>query len=468
MQVNGSVNVTAGFLLAGDQVAVENGVGKNADNLDFASFLAQPQKGADKAVPKVSEKKETQQSVCPKESSDNVATQERDSNEPVESPNTAGADTVKREAVVVSDEKQEMVEVDEVQISELIGNLFQMITDQLELPVQDLQEALKAFGMEPVDLLTTDGLKEIFLNVKAVDVSDLIVDEDLNLEFQDLAQRFHDIFLANDVKEESADLLASNEDIIRILEETAVTQDVEEFAPPPVAQTKEKEQLKENAEPEVIVDIQTDKRRVPVGAARSQNESAMDEEPGHAEKIAPEKEIHSVRRESFSHPVLEPLKEAVDRVETPEFAEQPVQETDIVNQVVEQIRVNMNRTTTSLQLQLYPEHLGKIQINVVSKDGVMTARIVAETENARQAIEGGLANLKEAMEGQDLKVDAIEVMVSTAGFERGDEEQGSFEQERTAKGRRKLNLSDLEEEPEEETAELEKMKQAGSSVSYTA
>ena len=99
----------------------------------------------------------------------------------------------------------------------------------------------------------------------------------------------------------------------------------------------------------------------------------------------------------------------------------------------------------------------------------MTAKIVAETEAAKQAIEGGLTNLKDAMQHQNLKVEAIEVMVSTTGFERGNEEQMANEQRSTGRNRRKLDLSESDEEISlEEEAEAEKMKASGSSVSYMA
>ena len=177
----------------------------------------------------------------------------------------------------------------------------------------------------------------------------------------------------------------------------------------------------------------------------------------------------TTKKNTFENPILQAIQNAVNNVETVVNAEQPVQQVDIVRQVVEQVRVNMNQQATSLELQLYPEHLGRIQINVVSKDGVLTASIVAETEAAKQAIEGGLLNLKEAMQQQDLKVEAIEVMVSTMGFEKGEEQQQSFDEKGSSNPRRKIDLSELGEAiPVEDEVEIEKMKATGSSVSYRA
>ena len=156
------------------------------------------------------------------------------------------------------------------------------------------------------------------------------------------------------------------------------------------------------------------------------------------------------------NPILQNIQDALNKVTLTEHTDNVNKPQPVVEQIVEQVRVHMNQDATSMELQLYPEHLGKIQIHVVSKDGVMTARIA------------GLANLKEAFEQQDLKVEAVEVMVSTAGFEKGQDQQERPEQKRTGGKTGKLVYSDTEEEELEEQAETERMRMTGSSVSYTA
>ena len=99
----------------------------------------------------------------------------------------------------------------------------------------------------------------------------------------------------------------------------------------------------------------------------------------------------------------------------------------------------------------------------------MTARIAAETETARQAIEAGLNNLKESLENQNLKVDAIEVMVSTAAFTNGEERQDDYRQQGNGNKNKKLNLSNVDEEMSDEEQEIEQLRASdGSSVTYLA
>lgn len=224
-------------------------------------------------------------------------------------------------------------------------------------------------------------------------------------------------------------------------------------------------------EPEVIVT----KDNTPVAGTKqnAENDNSQPEDDAKAEET-PEiwnKDTVETTRESreFVNPVLQNIQDALQNVEAMDRPENVSESRQIVEQVIEQVKIHMNQDTTSLQLQLYPEHLGRIQINVVSKDGVMTASIAAETEQAKQAIENGLASLKETFEQQNLKVDAVEVMVSTAGFERGNEEHNTPEQDKASRRTGKLTFSDIEEdEATEEAAEQERMRASGSSVSYTA
>ena len=122
-----------------------------------------------------------------------------------------------------------------------------------------------------------------------------------------------------------------------------------------------------------------------------------------------------------------------------------------------------------MELQLYPEHLGKLQISLASKGGIVTVSIVAENELAKAAIENSINTLKESFVNQDIKVEAVEVSVSTAAFSQNQDRQTGESQEGKQGGKRRINLGDLledEELSENEELEIQMMKEEGRSVSY--
>ena len=147
-----------------------------------------------------------------------------------------------------------------------------------------------------------------------------------------------------------------------------------------------------------------------------------------------------------------------------------VTEADIVRQIIDDIKVNLSKDVTSIEVQLNPENLGKVQVHVATEDGVMQAKIIAETEAAKNAIENSLALLKETFENQDLKVDAIEVMVGTYEFfNEGENDEFQNESNNSSNKTGSINLDDVvqEEVSEEEQLQIEIMKAQGNRVSYS-
>ena len=172
----------------------------------------------------------------------------------------------------------------------------------------------------------------------------------------------------------------------------------------------------------------------------------------------------------FENPILQNIQESLEMTDDVALSGEITRaQVQVIDQIVEQVKVQMNQDNTTLQMQLYPEHLGRIQINVVSKEGIMTAQIVAENDAAKQAIEGGLASLKETMENQNIKIEAIEVMVSTTGFQQNDEKNEFANPQSKGKKSGKIDLNALEDGDvdADDMGELEKMKVSGSSVSYS-
>lgn len=143
--------------------------------------------------------------------------------------------------------------------------------------------------------------------------------------------------------------------------------------------------------------------------------------------------------------------------------------TSIVRQITEQIKATSGNGISSIEITLNPESLGKVNIQVVSKDGAVTAQISTENEITKQAIESQIATLKETLANQNIKVDAVEVTVSNHSFENNGEsgEKEQKEQGKSTTGK-KILLRDFFEEPEEEPEENIIMKAEGNTVSYSA
>ncbi|MBM7586835.1 flagellar hook-length control protein FliK [Bacillus pakistanensis] len=69
---------------------------------------------------------------------------------------------------------------------------------------------------------------------------------------------------------------------------------------------------------------------------------------------------------------------------------------------------NMNK----LLVKLYPEHLGTLRIELVQKDGMMTAKILTSTAGVKEILDSQIHALKQALTSQNLQVDKIEISQS--------------------------------------------------------
>lgn len=152
---------------------------------------------------------------------------------------------------------------------------------------------------------------------------------------------------------------------------------------------------------------------------------------------------------------------------------------DLLEQVAEQIRVNVSEGTSSMEMQLNPENLGKVYVNISSKEGVIHAQLAASNEAVRAALETQVADLRQNLNQAGVKVDAIEVTVASHEFEKNleqnqenEKQQGERQQEQSGGRRRNLNLSSLDGlsglMTEEETLAAQMMRENGNSMDVTA
>lgn len=151
---------------------------------------------------------------------------------------------------------------------------------------------------------------------------------------------------------------------------------------------------------------------------------------------------------------------------------------NIIKQIVEFTKVTVAEHATTMEMQLNPEHLGKIFLELTSKEGSVSAKIMAQNEVVKEALEAQIADLRQNMNQSGIKVDAIEVTVESHEFERNleqnarQDERQAEQQEKAAKQTRRINLNDLDElgnmMTEEEALVAQMMADQGNSVDFTA
>jgi len=150
----------------------------------------------------------------------------------------------------------------------------------------------------------------------------------------------------------------------------------------------------------------------------------------------------------------------------------------IMDQIVEYMKINIRPETQELEMQLHPASLGTVHVQLAAKDGVITAQFAAQNETVKAVLETQLIQLKEQFEEQGIKVEAVEVTVANHAYGQqfgSEQEAANQENEGAKKNARRINLNldemaeeGLEELDDSERIAVEMMQANGSTVDYMA
>ena len=376
---------------------------------------------------------------------------------------------VKSEATHVSGEKTNQSETpqetDEIDLK--VQLLSVKLKKLLNVDDETLENLLQTTGVLIQDLLDPTAMQDFILQVNDATSVDLLIDESLNNLVQQALQ------LLNDVLTESTG--TGNTEVYpdeMVFQGDMASAQTEEQ---PAAGTEKMQMAETEAEPAVHITpenktVQTDAKGSGIETDNAEVQiTVQTENAGDTDASADWMKQNS---EDVISNLNQAMTQAASGAALTETYDTVVSQTDIVRQVVDEIKLNLSKDVTSMTLQLNPEQLGKVQIHVTTKNGVMQAQIIAETEAARNAVESGLSLLKEAFNNRDLKVDAIEVMVGTQDYFENGEAQTQADAESGRENQRKrvtgINLqADSDDEiSENQKLESEMMKAQGNQVSY--
>ncbi len=84
-------------------------------------------------------------------------------------------------------------------------------------------------------------------------------------------------------------------------------------------------------------------------------------------------------------------------------------ENNILNQVIQRMRLSQNIHDSKLVMKLHPAELGELKIDIQLKEGTIQASIVAQNQQVQEILEKNMPRLREMMEQQGLIVDDITV-----------------------------------------------------------
>lgn len=84
---------------------------------------------------------------------------------------------------------------------------------------------------------------------------------------------------------------------------------------------------------------------------------------------------------------------------------------ELLSQVVEQTKVVIGQDKTEMVIHLKPDHLGKLELKVVTEQGIVAAKFIAENQKVKEIIETNMQQLKDSLEKQGINIEGVSVQV---------------------------------------------------------
>lgn len=351
--------------------------------------------------------------------------------------------------------------------------LVEEITHTLDISPEEVQDLLDGMELTPTDLLEPENLSAFLLQaVGAEDSVALLTNEALYSDYRQLMQELEQM-LSGDSGMQELDL-AQLRDLAARSMDAVSGQGMEAGLKEPAQPVVEIAVEGVSDDPEDNSVVTEDGQTLGMKELVKESGTVLDKE-NTAE--------HGGHRETGEQGAS--LFQQNLKADGGILQQAPVQETgngfsvetqDLMRQIMDYMKVQVKPDTSSMEMQLHPESLGTLHINVASKDGVLTANFVTQNEAVKAALESHIVQLKENFAEQGIKVAAIEVTVQTHQFEqnldqgRGQEQDGSHRGTRTRRIRLDgpLDMEALADMDEEEQLAAQVMALNGSTVDFTA
>lgn len=337
-----------------------------------------------------------------------------------------------------------------------------IVKDVLKLDDDQMDAILAAMGITVLQLLDPQILQQFVLTAEgAGDITDMLTSEMMLADYQMILQQFAQ--MPEGVSEILAQMEPVSEDDANL---QGILQELTAVKPEQAPVVSDGEVLQK--------------------AVNTQEPAILGQTPSSDLSKTMSGESNASSTESFvqtSQPQTDASVEAVPFAQQFDLqgarevqdAPMPNQSVQIIEQIVRQIRVSVTDTTSTMEMQLNPERLGKVLLTISAKEGMMTANFTVQTEEARLALESQMYQLRDTLEQKEIKVEAVSISVSDFSFAQGGGDDADSKNLEQGDGKsRRFQFEDSEEEAQEasdkeaERVRKSVMRDHGGSVDFTA
>ena len=260
-------------------------------------------------------------------------------------------------------------------VKEVCEDIKDAIKEEFDVSDEDIKVAMELLGLTALDLLSTAKVAELIEQLTGTDALTLITNEDMMQSFNNIInvvdEANADIAGMLGVKTEEVGIVLGQNDIAPVVnsEDTAKQDNV-------------KESDAKNADDNINQTVDNQESLSEVLAKKITTES-----DGKAKNNMSESNEanNKVTYADVADNMISNITDTFADIITEDIS--TVKEADIVNQVIDSVKLMASRELTSMEVMLNPEHLGSVHITVTARNGIVSAQIAAQNEQVKTALE---------------------------------------------------------------------------------
>ena len=369
-------------------------------------------------------------------------------------------------------------ELSEEEIVQASANVYtqiiDVIADNLECDPQEIEQIMDDLDIKPEELLDNQNINQIVCEFTGLESNmDILTDDSLSAAVKDIYSEIDNL-----VSEMDSNFGINKEELKELFSKMNVSEPNitdENFEILENADADSEEMLQNVKTNEVPENIETDAEEVQNNniAATKTDESKTSDDNELSEKGSSDSERSTFTgNENTENKLTDIISNLRETIAENISGEDNGIADKIIKQITEDVKLYAKPDMTSLEIQLEPESLGKVSLTVASKAGAVTAQLAVQNEVAREAIESQMTTLKESLNNQGIKVEAIEVTLASKEFEQNLDKEADTNEQNSGKRRKHISSDELAEingiSTGEETVMETMMKEMGSTVNYSA
>lgn len=376
---------------------------------------------------------------------------------------------------------------------DISSQIVEKVTDDLDISEDELNNAMQLLGLTAMDLLNPANLSALYCEVtgNASDPQALVLNADFTALFNDVSQvasendaqldLLSQLTASDDGEILDADIVSSADTTEKTVDssydDTAASgQNINDTADEAVKvydggtqdssyQNSDEGTSSGETGNGIISDEKTQSKSLADSSFDDSGERVLHhDDDAHSDNSV----LHASVSEQLNTDTSFEMSQSQSRLR--------VDTTDIIRQIVDSMSISNTTEESAINLQLTPESLGRMYINVSQKNSEISARIAVSNEAVKEALQTQMVNLKEALNNSGIRVNEVEITVASHEFERN-LEQGAANDSRQQESTNSYNGSnssdsgidsDMMQDRVEERLVTQIMRDNGNSVDFTA